>query len=47
MKRFVKYSILKGSKQLFTSKYKLYLPTEEEFKKELETEILQLKLKNE
>ncbi|HWH62990.1 MAG TPA: PDDEXK nuclease domain-containing protein [Ginsengibacter sp.] len=43
----VKYSILKGSKQLFTSKYKLYLPTEEEFKKELETEILQLKLKNE
>ncbi len=42
----VKYSILKGSKQLFTSKYKLYLPTEEEFKKELETEILQFKLEN-
>ncbi len=42
----VKYSILKESKQLFTSKYKLYLPTEKEFKKELETEILQFKLKN-
>ncbi len=42
----VKYSVLKESKQLFTSKYKLYLPTEEEFKKELETEILQFKLEN-
>ncbi len=42
----VKYSVLKESKQLFTSKYKLYLPTEEEFKKELETELLQFKLKN-
>lgn len=42
----VKYSILKESKQLFTSKYKLYLPTEQEFKKELETEIFQFNLKN-
>jgi len=42
----IKYSILKGSKQLFTSKYKLYLPTEEEFKKELETELLQFRLEN-
>ncbi len=42
----VKYSVLKESKQLFTSKYKLYLPTEEEFKNELETELLQFKLKN-
>jgi predicted nuclease of restriction endonuclease-like (RecB) superfamily len=42
----VKYSILKESKQLFTSRYKLYLPTEEEFKKELETGILQFKLEN-
>jgi len=42
----IKYSILKGSKQLFTSKYKLYLPTEEEFKKELEAELLQFKLEN-
>ena len=40
----VKYSILKESKQLFTSKYKLYLPTEAEFKKELEMELLQFKL---
>ncbi|MEO6819780.1 MAG: PDDEXK nuclease domain-containing protein [Ginsengibacter sp.] len=42
----VKYSVLKESKQLFTSKYKLYLPTEEEFKNELETELLQFKLRN-
>ncbi len=35
----VKYSVLKGSKQLFASKYKLYLPTEEEFKNEIEEEI--------
>jgi len=34
----VKYSVLKDNKQLFTSKYKLYLPTEEELKKELEQE---------
>lgn len=31
-----KYSILKGSEQLFASKYKLYLPTEEELKAEIE-----------
>lgn len=40
----VKYSVLKESKQLFASRYKLYLPTEEELKKELEFEILQYKL---
>jgi len=34
----VKYSILEESKQLFASKYKLYLPSEEEFVKELERE---------
>lgn len=34
----VKYSILKGSRQLFASKYKLYLPTVKELKKELERE---------
>ena len=34
----VKYSILKESKQLFASKYLLYLPTEEELKKEIERE---------
>ena len=32
----IKYSILAESKQLFSSKYKLYLPTEEELKTEIE-----------
>ena len=31
-----KYSILKGNEQLFASKYKLYLPTEEELRTEIE-----------
>ena len=31
-----RYSVLKGNKQLFASKYKLYLPTEEELKAEIE-----------
>lgn len=34
----VKYSILKDSEQIFTSKYRLILPTEEELKVELERE---------
>jgi len=34
----VKYSILHESKQLFASKYLLYLPSEEELKKEIERE---------
>lgn len=34
----VKYSILNDNRQLFASKYKLYLPTEEELKEELERE---------
>ena len=33
-----KYTLLENSKTLFASKYKLYLPTEEELKKELERE---------
>ncbi|HDZ61906.1 MAG TPA: DUF1016 domain-containing protein [Nitrospirae bacterium] len=33
-----KYTLLKNSKNIFASKYKLYLPTEEELKKELERE---------
>jgi len=33
-----KYSVLKDSAQLFASKYMLYLPTEEELKRELERE---------
>jgi len=34
----VKYSLLNERTQIFASKYKLYLPTEEELKKELERE---------
>lgn len=33
-----KYSILNGNEQLFASKYKLYLPTEAELRKEIEIE---------
>ena len=33
-----KYSILHGNEQLFASKYKLYLPTEEELRAEIETQ---------
>jgi hypothetical protein len=31
-----RYSILHGNEQLFASKYKLYLPTEEELRREIE-----------
>lgn len=41
----VKYSILNKSKQLFASKYKLYLPTEKELIAELKSELQQLKNK--
>ena len=34
----VKYSVLSDKENLFASKYKLYLPTEEELKRELERE---------
>jgi len=34
----VRYTLLEDSKQIFASKYKLYLPTEEELKAELERE---------
>jgi predicted nuclease of restriction endonuclease-like (RecB) superfamily len=40
----VKYSVLKESKQLFASKYKLYLPTEAELIKEVEQELLHYKI---
>ncbi|MCH5255210.1 MAG: DUF1016 family protein [Lachnospiraceae bacterium] len=33
-----RYSILHGNEQLFASKYKLYLPTEEELRHEIETQ---------
>lgn len=35
-----KYSILHGNEQLFASKYKLYLPTEEELRAEIENQKL-------
>jgi predicted nuclease of restriction endonuclease-like (RecB) superfamily len=40
----VKYSVLKESKQLFASKYKLYLPTEAELIKEVEQELLHYRI---
>ncbi len=40
----VKYSVLEESKQLFASKYKLYLPTEEELASELRREMEQIRL---
>lgn len=33
-----KYSVLHGNEQLFASKYKVYLPTEEELRAEIETQ---------
>lgn len=33
-----RYSFLRGNEQLFASKYKLYLPTKEELKAEIETQ---------
>ena len=39
----VKYSVLNESRQLFASKYQLYLPTEEELAREIEREKAQLK----
>ena len=33
-----RYSVMHGSEQLFASKYKLYLPTEEELRAEIEAQ---------
>lgn len=33
-----RYSIMNGNEQLFASKYKLYLPTKEELKAEIEAQ---------
>jgi predicted nuclease of restriction endonuclease-like (RecB) superfamily len=41
----VKYSVLSDNKRLFASKYMLYLPTEEELKRELERERLLIEKK--
>lgn len=42
----VKYTLLEGSKQIFASRYKLYLPSEEELRAELERERTMLELEN-
>jgi hypothetical protein len=42
----VKYSLLNESKQIFASKYQLYLPTEEELRKELEREKREIEMEN-
>ena len=42
----VKYSVLKESKQLFASKYKLYLPTEAELIKEVEQGLLHYRIEH-
>ena len=42
-----KYSILNGNEHLFTSKYKLYLPTEEELRAEIENQKTMFKLQHE
>jgi hypothetical protein len=34
----VKYTLLEGSQRIFASKYKLYLPTEDELRRELRDE---------
>lgn len=39
-----RYSMLKGSEHLYASKYKLYLPTEEELKNEIEREKINFRL---
>lgn len=39
-----KYSILKGNERLFATKYKLYLPSEEELKNEIENQKLMFEL---
>ena len=39
-----KYSILKENEQLFATKYKLYLPSEEELRKEIEKQKLLFEL---
>ena len=40
----VKYSVLNDNENLFVSKYQLYLPTEEELKKEIERDVLEIYL---
>ena len=44
-KTMAKYSVLSDKENLLASKYMLYLPTEEELKKELERERLRIESK--
>ena len=39
-----RYSILNGNEQIFASKYKLYLPTEEQLRAEIETQKMMFQL---
>lgn len=41
-----RYSVLKGNEQLFASKYKLYLPTDEELRAEIEAQKTIFKLQH-
>ena len=41
-----RYSVLKGNEQLFTSKYKLYLPTDKELRAEIEAQKTIFKLQH-
>jgi predicted nuclease of restriction endonuclease-like (RecB) superfamily len=41
-----RYSVLNGSEQLFASKYKLYLPTEEELRREIEQQKILFQLQH-
>jgi len=45
-KTIVKYSLLNDSKQIFASKYLLYLPTKEQLEEEMQMEREQIELKN-
>lgn len=40
----VKYSILNDNENLFASKYQIYLPSEEELKREIERDVFEIKL---
>ena len=41
-----RYSVMHGNEQLFAVKYKLYLPTEEELRAEIETQKLYFTFNN-
>ena len=41
-----RFSVLKGNEQLFATKYKLYLPTEEELKAEINYQKVILEIEN-